>query len=77
MKKARFKNDIIHYDYLADCQRIQRVLLHHGYDASLDQCYRAWRKMSEDTHCAGWRSLPKDDERIFHELWNYLVGEEG
>jgi len=73
MKRAKFKNDLIHSFYLEDCQRIQRVLLENGYDASLDQCERAWHSYGEENYCAGWLVLPKEDQEIFERLKPYLV----
>lgn len=50
-----------------DVVRIQEVLLKNGYSSLLEDCGKLWDDYS-DAHCAGWLSLPEEDE----ELWKIL-----
>jgi hypothetical protein len=53
--------------YLADCQRIQRVLRAKGYEVSLHECEEMWESYS-DGYCAGWMILPDTDQEIADAL---------
>ena len=51
----------------SDCERIQRILLDRGYNATLQQCDDLWSSYS-DSMCAGWMRLNKEDEDVFNNV---------
>ena len=57
--------------YREDCNRIQGVLLDHGFYATLEQCAELWELASEDM-CAGWLSLPEKNEDIYTEVFKFI-----
>lgn len=59
--------------YRYNCQRIQQVLLDHGYTSDIQDCYELWSDYS-DRYAAGWISLPEDDVDLWHRI-SYLVEE--
>jgi len=56
-----------------ELQRIQAVLLKHGYEATLFECQQLWQKASDDWS-AGWLCLPTDAIGCVHDgkLWEIL-----
>jgi len=68
----RIKQDPIRGPYKKDCLRIQKSLNENDCEASLGDCYKLWREMSEETYCAGWLNVPEKNEDIFKILLPYL-----
>lgn len=58
-------------EYIDDIKRIKRILIEHGYNATLTLAEVLWEKYSESM-CAGWMSLPDNDEEVFDCISYYL-----
>lgn len=54
-------------NYPRDVQRIQKVLIENGYEATLIECQNLWKEYSNDVS-ALWLLLPKQDEEVFYYL---------
>lgn len=52
-----------------DVERLQRVILHNGYESDYDDAANIWEDYS-DSYAAGWLYLPDDD----NELWSMIEG---
>ena len=50
-------------EYRGDVQQMQRCLMDAGYEATDDELVLAWSLYSKSL-CAGWLSLPKDQDLI-------------
>lgn len=67
--KKRF---VRHKDTFADdCNRIQQVLMEHGYYATIDQCEELW-EMYSDEYAAGWLVLPEINIQIYDCIKDYI-----
>ena len=73
LKLVRIKKQFIrHKDaFVDDCNRIQQVLMEHGYYATIDQCEELWEMYSEE-YAAGWLSLPEDSKDIYEYVKDYI-----
>jgi hypothetical protein len=59
-------------EYRSDCEIIQRVLISNGYvNAGLNDALGLWGQYSDD-YCAGWLSLPYNDQEIFNCIKRYI-----
>lgn len=54
---------------LEDSAHIVGVFAKRGYYISLRDAWEAWSDFSDDM-CAGWISLPDNDDVIFNQLFN-------
>lgn len=68
MRVLRY-DDVVDVDirWVADCERIVRVMKTAGFDISMRDAQRMWEEYS-DGLCAGWIMLPESDEDIFLTL---------
>ena len=53
-----------------DCQRIAKVFADHEVYISVDQARDIWDKRSS-AWCAGWLSLPDNDEELYQDCLDY------
>lgn len=73
LKPLRIKNPYVrHKDAFADdCNKIQQVLIEHGYYATIDQCEQLW-EMYSDEYAAGWLVLPEGNMQIYDCIKDYI-----
>ena len=63
IRKIRYEENYQHR-HQSDVERLQRVMLAHGYDADLPSAADIWEDYS-DSYAAGWLGMPDDDNKLW------------
>lgn len=73
LRKLLLEDDpIYNSDDFADILRIREVLRRKGWNASLRKSHALWTQYS-DSMCAGWMSLPVDDQELYDCISPYIT----
>lgn len=66
-QKTSKQDSSFKHRHYSDVERLQRVIMENGYEASLTSAASIWGNYSDDL-AAGWMGLPEDDV----ELWTII-----